>query len=293
MKNSSGFFGRLGNPVTRALPSLLVPTSTCVLRLLKNPYLIGRLTLASKMGLPALSFTMKSARQEPRPASTTGTSGESPAEAPPNGIRTRIAHRKRMGRTCQKRILDRFPPLQNLRQSKFGCNSLVLAVFALRTGFPLRKEGGGQSSQKRGTIPWGVRILVGITLFSEHRRSSAYNLFSLRKGKERPAAHDHRTGTLDSFRKLRAPGRRSESGAGRRRHGAPRRRDGRSLCAEYHDWTVGRGIAAESPSRCYPRLPLDDRKPRRVHSCFCGSRRELDLRAPGSVRASSSHFTAH
>src|SRR5713226_6673425 len=83
MKNSSGFFGRLGNPVTRALPSLLVPTSTCVLRLLQNPYLIVRLTLASKIGLPALSFTMKSARQEPRPASTTGTSGESAASGVP------------------------------------------------------------------------------------------------------------------------------------------------------------------------------------------------------------------
>jgi hypothetical protein len=55
MKNSSGFFGRLGKPVTRALPSLFVPTSTCVLRLFKNPYLIVRLTLASKMGLPAPS----------------------------------------------------------------------------------------------------------------------------------------------------------------------------------------------------------------------------------------------
>src|SRR5260370_32480085 len=67
MKKSSGFFGRLGNPVTRALPSLLVPTSTCVLRLLQHPSLILRLTLASKIGLPALSFTMKSARHEPRP----------------------------------------------------------------------------------------------------------------------------------------------------------------------------------------------------------------------------------
>src|SRR5260370_2832897 len=143
MKNSSGFFGRLGNPVTRALPSLLVPTSTCVLRLLKNPYLIVRLTLALKIGLPVLSFTMKSAWQEPRPASTTGISCESAANGRPNGMRTRIAHRRRKGRICQSRIIDLYPLLQNLRQSKPGCNCLVQI------------------------------------LFSEHRESSAYNLFSL------------------------------------------------------------------------------------------------------------------
>src|ERR1700687_4706392 len=106
-----------------------------------------------------------------------------------------------------------------------------------------------------------ARILVRITLFSKHQRTSAYNLFSPRIRKERLAAHDHRTGTLDSFRKLRAAWRGGESGAGRRRHGAPLRCDGRPLCAEYHDWAIGRGLAEESSSPHHPRLPPNDRTP--------------------------------
>src|SRR6266404_186066 len=45
--NSKGFFGESGKPMMRALPSLFVPISKSILRLLNIPYLRVTLILAS------------------------------------------------------------------------------------------------------------------------------------------------------------------------------------------------------------------------------------------------------
>src|SRR6266699_1243435 len=185
IENSRGFFGRLGNPVTRALPSLLVPTSSWVLRRLWNPYLIVTLILALKMGLPELSFTVKSAPHEPRPASTTGTSGESAAMGLPHGMRTKNAQRNRMGRASQRRILTYFlrPKSTSVKaRLQFSCSEGVyIWVYARRAGQMARV------SSAKHIIPWDTQIVVRLH-FSQNTEKVPRIIWFLWKAKERLSA---------------------------------------------------------------------------------------------------------
>src|SRR5260370_12560295 len=61
------------------------------------------------MGLPASSFTVKSARQEPSPPSATGTSGELLAPTGAHRNKKPIAHRNRMDSTCRVSIVVSLP----------------------------------------------------------------------------------------------------------------------------------------------------------------------------------------
>src|SRR5215472_2483818 len=61
------------------------------------------------MGLSEPSFTVKSARQEPRPPSTTGISGDWAASKPPQRKTKSAELRIRMDRIATNRILFRLP----------------------------------------------------------------------------------------------------------------------------------------------------------------------------------------
>jgi len=122
------------------------------------------------------------------------------------------------------------------------------------------------AARQQPEAPYDSVVVRGFSLEShfsnKHRRTSAYNLFSPRIRKERSAAHDHRTGTFDSFCK-------TSRGLARRRKAALDG-GGTVLHCDVMDGhfvpnitigAVGRGLAKESSSQHHPRLPPDDRTP--------------------------------
>src|SRR5690242_22562 len=167
------------------------------------------------MGLSKPSFTVKSARQEPRPPSTTGISGDWLASKPPQRKRKSAAAKKRLDHIWPNRILLRLPgknhtPVGETLQFFLAGNFTVVALSAMR-------------SRSR---------IIGVAANGAG------------------AAYDHRTGPVDSLRKLRAARGRCKSCARRRRHRAAPRRDGWTFRAEHHDWASGRGVSPQSASRC-------------------------------------------